>query len=257
MIMKTPFRILISALFAVAVLTGCEEDPVFPLAAFTYEPSEVTVYDQVTFTNESADATSYAWDFGDGNTSTEENPTHVYMSAGTYAVKLVATNADGDADVEITIVVNEPDNNYTLDGVVYSIDSEMFWYSVSMGGPTVTYIRLITAVPGQENPDLLKLYPNMGINELPGTYTFDNDEAPVGTYDVGYTSGYAGFNYDWTAIGKTGSGDLVITELETGVYKFEGTMVLSVGSYDYETGEFTETSTKNLTLDYIGGVTPL
>ena len=41
-------------------------------------------------------ASRVAWDFGDGETSTERNPTHEYEEAGTYDVKLTVTYADGD-----------------------------------------------------------------------------------------------------------------------------------------------------------------
>ncbi len=44
----------------------------------------------VSFTNLSANANSYLWDFGDGNTSTDENPTHIYNSLGVYTVSLIA-----------------------------------------------------------------------------------------------------------------------------------------------------------------------
>jgi len=47
----------------------------------------------VSFTNTSSDATSYSWDFGDGNTSTDQNPWNLYGSLGTYDVTLVAMNA--------------------------------------------------------------------------------------------------------------------------------------------------------------------
>jgi len=150
-------------------------------------------------------------------------------------------------------------NYYELDGVEYAIDSSMFWYQSGMGGDP--YIRLITAVDGQDNPDLIKLYPNKGLNELPGTYTWAAKPAmgaaEAGTYDVGYTADYAGMAYEWTAVGKDGSTDLTITETETGIYHVEGTMTLSVGSYDYSTGVFTETGTKSLMLDYTGAITPL
>jgi PKD repeat protein len=249
--MKKSIRLVLTAVILAAVLSGCEN---LPTADFTFEPSEVTMYDEVVFTNISSDADSYAWDFGDGSTSFEASPMHVYKSAGTFTVKLVATNKDGDTEVQKDIVVSEPDNKYVLDGTEFAIDAEMFWYQSSMGGDP--YIRLLTTVAGQDNPDLLKLYPNKGLGELPGTYTWDV-EKPVGTYDAGYTANYAGMSYDWTAIGKSGSGDLVITELDAGVYKFEAEIVLSVGNYNFETGEFIEESTSNLTLDYIGGVTPL
>jgi type 1 glutamine amidotransferase len=49
---------------------------------------------------------SYKWDFGDGTSSTESNPSHTYSSAGTKAAKLTVTYADGDTatqDVPVTL----------------------------------------------------------------------------------------------------------------------------------------------------------
>lgn len=51
----------------------------------------------VAFTDTSTGSpTSWLWDFGDGNTSTLQNPTHVYTADGVYTVALTATNDDGD-----------------------------------------------------------------------------------------------------------------------------------------------------------------
>jgi PKD repeat protein len=249
--MKRNARFLMVAAILTAVLWGCEK---LPEVDFSIDSTDITVYDTVTFTNTSMDADSYAWDFGDGSTSTEVSPTHIFMSSGTFTVTLVATNDDGDVEISEDVTVNDPHNFYTIDGTEFVIDSDMFWYTSPMGGDP--YIRLLTTVTGQDNPDLLKIYPNKGLGELPGTYTWDA-ENPAGTYDAGYTANYAGFNYDWTAIGKAGSGDLVITELATGVYKFEATAVLSVGDFDWNTGGFIEESTANLVLEYIGGITPI
>lgn len=44
-------------------------------------------------------ASTYRWEFGDGSTSHEENPTHVYEAAGSYNVKLVVTGLNGEAQV--------------------------------------------------------------------------------------------------------------------------------------------------------------
>ncbi len=52
----------------------------------------------VNFTNLSGGAESYSWDFGDGATSTESDPSHTYTSDGVYSVTLVAQNAGGDSD---------------------------------------------------------------------------------------------------------------------------------------------------------------
>ena len=70
-----------------------------PVAAFSATPLGGTTPLEVTFTNTSTNATSYSWDFGDGNTSTTASPVHTYIAAGTYSVSLTATNADGD-DIE-------------------------------------------------------------------------------------------------------------------------------------------------------------
>src|SRR5436309_3013285 len=55
------------------------------------------VNDPVTFINNSTGegTLSYNWDFGDGTTSTSENPQHQYNIKGTYNVKLEVTNSDG------------------------------------------------------------------------------------------------------------------------------------------------------------------
>lgn len=51
--------------------------------------------------------TSYVWNFGDGNTSINSNPTHTYSTAGSYTVKLKVSNANGCIDsIEKINVVN-------------------------------------------------------------------------------------------------------------------------------------------------------
>lgn len=46
----------------------------------------------------SGNVAAWAWDFGDGNTSTQQDPSHTFSSAGTYTVCLVVTNVCGDQD---------------------------------------------------------------------------------------------------------------------------------------------------------------
>lgn len=62
-------------------------------ADFTFAAEGTTVK----FTNASTGATAYLWNFGDENTSTEENPEHTYDAAGTYTVKLTVQDAAGTA----------------------------------------------------------------------------------------------------------------------------------------------------------------
>jgi PKD repeat protein len=54
----------------------------------------------------SADTTSWYWTFGDGNTSTSQNPTNTYTTAGVYIVTLYATGSKGTASQSDTVTVD-------------------------------------------------------------------------------------------------------------------------------------------------------
>jgi uncharacterized membrane protein len=69
---------------------------VTPTADFTGTPLSGLAPLSVAFTDTSTGIpTSWAWNFGDGATSTSQNPTHSYTSSGVYTVTLIATNASG------------------------------------------------------------------------------------------------------------------------------------------------------------------
>jgi gliding motility-associated-like protein len=61
-------------------------------AYFTANPEVVNTGDPVYFYNLSNQADEFTWIFGDGNTSTENSPIHVYQSVGTFDVTLIANN---------------------------------------------------------------------------------------------------------------------------------------------------------------------
>ncbi|MDY6976526.1 MAG: S8 family serine peptidase [Pseudomonadota bacterium] len=102
------------------VVTGIGEvGPTPPNSAFTFDASGLSV----SFTNNSNDVNddivSYSWDFGDGATSTEESPTHVYASTGSYDVTLTVTDSEGQTGVS-TETVSVSDSN-----IVAEIDRAM------------------------------------------------------------------------------------------------------------------------------------
>ncbi|MDO7876267.1 GEVED domain-containing protein [Hymenobacter sp. ASUV-10] len=76
-----------------------------PVAAFTTS-GLTTCSGCVQFTDASQNVpTAWAWNFGDGQTSTDRNPNHCYATAGTYTATLVATNAAGSSAAATATIV--------------------------------------------------------------------------------------------------------------------------------------------------------
>ena len=88
--------------------------PSAPNASFSTNPTSGTAPVEVQFTDSSTQGssaiTTWAWDFGDNNTSDEQSPSHAYTDAGTYTVTLTVTNSTGNDSAEsyITIAQNMP-----------------------------------------------------------------------------------------------------------------------------------------------------
>jgi PKD repeat protein len=76
-----------------------------PVASFTSNITNGYAPLNVNFTDTSTNATDYYWDFGDGNNSTDENPTHTYSTVGNYTVTLTASNDNGSNSTNSTITV--------------------------------------------------------------------------------------------------------------------------------------------------------
>lgn len=73
----------------------CGTDPVPPIANFSAD-SAISCSGIIQFTDLSTNSpTSWFWDFGDGNTSTLQNPSHTYALDGYYTITLQATNGVG------------------------------------------------------------------------------------------------------------------------------------------------------------------
>ncbi|HOI13823.1 MAG TPA: PKD domain-containing protein, partial [Methanoculleus sp.] len=69
-----------------------------PVANFSAAPTSGDAPLNVQFTDLSTGSpTSWSWDFGDGTSSIEQNPSHIYTSAGNYTVNLTTSNADGSS----------------------------------------------------------------------------------------------------------------------------------------------------------------
>ena len=73
----------------------CTLSPPAALFDFTVDGTTVTFFDFSEFASEGWIIESWAWDFGDGNTSSEQNPVHTYNDNGTYEVSLTVTTDIG------------------------------------------------------------------------------------------------------------------------------------------------------------------
>jgi PKD repeat protein len=79
-----------------------------PVAKFSISGYEVPTPCTISFINVSGNATSYLWNFGDGFTSTEFNPSHIYNFNGTYVLRLKVTGPGGVDSVCKNITVENP-----------------------------------------------------------------------------------------------------------------------------------------------------
>ena len=131
--------------FALVVYNGSEA-AVAPTAAFVGTPTTGNAPLTIAFTDQSSGTvSSWAWDFGDGGTSTSQHPSHVYTAAGTYTVQLTVSGGAG-SDVELKsgyITVNPPapssilyfsfTADTTLPGVGAVADEDIVSYDTGTG----------------------------------------------------------------------------------------------------------------------------
>ncbi len=75
-------------------------------AAFSFTPASPAVNDAVAFSDQSTGSPSaWSWSFGDGATSTAQNPTHAFAAPGTYTVTLTASNVISSASTSRSVTV--------------------------------------------------------------------------------------------------------------------------------------------------------
>jgi PKD repeat protein len=106
-----------------------------PVAAFSMSPEPSEVGAAVQFTDESTPTeivSFWAWDFGDGGTSNEQHPSHVYDAAGTYTVTLHVSGVHGSASTSDDHVV------------AVGLEAHFSWVS---GFNKVTFTDLSTGSP--------------------------------------------------------------------------------------------------------------
>ena len=105
--MKLSNALILASIF----LAACAR----PITNFTAATTKAAVVKPISFTNETEKATTYLWDFGDGDTSTEFSPSHSFYSSGIYTVSLTATDEKGKSSTKNKkITITAPDRCLVL-----------------------------------------------------------------------------------------------------------------------------------------------
>ena len=123
-------------IISVLIASSCKK---VPETDFTYSPTENPEAGiAIEFQNTTVDGNSFNWTFGDGGFSSEENPTYIFETAGTYAVELTATNDAGEQAKIKTLTITDPTNlgffifdstfiNLLEGAEVYLYDNQIDW----------------------------------------------------------------------------------------------------------------------------------
>jgi hypothetical protein len=98
---------------------------------------------------------TWLWDFGDGETSDEQNPTHSYSNPGEYTVQLTVTDDNGADFTEKTSVWiqdgNQPPSPPTIEGPTEVAVGERIWYNLSFSDPDGSILYLYVVAFGTES----------------------------------------------------------------------------------------------------------
>lgn len=117
----------------VNVTAAFEQPPQAPVADFTW--TQLAGSMAIAFTDTSTGSpAAWSWTFGDGVTSTEQNPNHTYGTPGDFTVTLTASNAGGSNSTSKTVTVSPPAQTFiAADAFARSAGSG--WGTADIGGP--------------------------------------------------------------------------------------------------------------------------
>lgn len=198
-IMKNGFGLII----LITLFTSCQKEPT---AEFSVSKSTPAVGENVLFTNSTADGVDFLWDFGDGETSTSENPSHFYNNIGTYKVVLEAYSKNGKKSNEYTqtITVQKLKNGVLMNNNFNALSKAFF---VNYGYGNIDFIAASSGISYDENiEDLvgngdalyIECYTNSALELKEGTYIYDlsnseftfDDAYFIKEYNSVYVTGY-------------------------------------------------------------------
>ncbi len=99
-------KLLLFSISAILLLSSCSR----PIAKFALENEhELKALEDISFINNSKNSESYKWNFGDGETSEQQNPNHIFYSSGHHIVELEVTKGNRKDVVKKDIFIAAPD----------------------------------------------------------------------------------------------------------------------------------------------------
>lgn len=286
---KSIFKNLFFALIAV-VLVGCFDDKdkenTFTPTAIIDSPATgttfsagVTINFQGSGTDSDGSISQYAWDFGDGNSSALQNPTHSYSSTGSYSITLTVTDDGGltgtkTISIEITGIgtVSGIVKDAVADSLLQGVNVELFNGTVSITSVTTdvngAYSLSVAAGSGYKavfsKTDFMSAsYDNVSVTANATTYLetvlqIDSLQMGDGIVSGTITNAFSGAAVDSLTVElfagintTTGSSVDTTTTNASGLYIFSS---LPTGIYTAELSK-SGFSTSIITIISIGGTT--
>ncbi len=114
-----------------------------PVASFSGSPTSGNAPLAVSFNDASSNnPTSWAWDFGDGGTSSAQNPTYSYAAAGTYTVSMTATNSCGSNSSTMTNYITVNSGPVTGEGFILSRNADFSTDDRTFGNAETMYVKM-------------------------------------------------------------------------------------------------------------------
>ncbi len=244
---------LFTLLIGVFMITSCgkdDPDPITGEALFTYVADGLTV----TFTNTStvSGTVTYAWDFGDGETSTEKDPVHTYASKGEYTVTLTVKDEQGgthpvstkiavdkktriflddntiddwNAVTEDEFIIPLGDNSGVIKQVKCDYDADFVYFLVTFEGSLTdsTIFNALIDKDVNETGFISSLWPKLGADYLWQGQIDLGANSWLGVFD------YAGADHGW------GWNEITST-LPADFFVFGGSYVTDNNTVTYEVG---------------------
>ena len=162
--MKHTIKAILLFFTAALLISSCSsDDPTPPKAGFTLDPSDVVQWDTSLVVDASTGSDVPATYAVTGGEFIYLGNTIQFLEAKSYTITQTVENEDGIDTFAQTVVVGTPDNYYALDGTLVPMTTNAFWYLPPWPPGASRYIRMLIPISGQDNPNLIKLYPVAGI----------------------------------------------------------------------------------------------